>query len=200
MASNLRPIRLPPADLAAIQLPRTRQVARSWYRVHPSVYTAIYFSLNPTHRYSHPNCSSKLLYIAIDPETSLWEYFGDKIYDNAHSLPKSHWDDASISTIDVPPLPLCDLSTTSTRSAITVDLTALMNDDLDVPQQWGLAIQNHPSQVPAIKFKSRFTGKACLAIFERGSAPGQLKEHLLDNLNQYNASLDWLSKHKVALI
>jgi hypothetical protein len=202
MASNpaLRPIRLPPANLATQTLPQTRQIARAWYRVHQSKYAAIYFSLFPTHRFSHPNCSNKFLYVAMDPETCLWEFFGDKMFDNGHSLPKTHWDDASISRIDVPPLHLCDLAKTSTRSAITVDLTALMHDDITVPQEWGLAIQNHPAQVPAIKFKSRFTGTACLAIFERGSVPSLLKEHGFGPINQYDLALHWLSKNKVALV
>jgi hypothetical protein len=202
MASNpaQRPIRLPPANLATQPLPRTRQISRSWYRVHPSKYNAIYFSLLPTHRFSHPNCLSKFMYVAIDNETCLWECFGDMMFDNGHSLPKTHWDDASISQIDVPPLHLCDLSKTSTRSALTVDLTALMNDDLTVPQKWGWAIQSHPSQVPAIKFKSRFTGTACLAIFERGGVPAQLKEQELGPLNQYGPAQTWLVENKVTLV
>src|SRR5260370_3072367 len=37
MAGNppARPIRLPPLDLATQDLPRTRQIARAWLRVHP---------------------------------------------------------------------------------------------------------------------------------------------------------------------
>src|SRR5207248_726373 len=95
---------------------------------------------------------------------------------------------------------LCDLSKTATRSALTVDLTALMNNDLRVPQQWGLEIQNHPSQVPAIKFRSRFTNKACLAIFDRPGLSTQLKESTFGPLNQCNQALDWLAKHQVTLV
>jgi RES domain-containing protein len=202
MANNpaRRPIRLPTAYLSAQPLPRTRQIARAWYRVHQTIHDAIYFSLIPTHRFSHPKCSSKFLYVAIDPGTCIWERFGDQIFDNDHALPKTHWDDASISAITVPPLHVCDLSRTSTRGALAVDLAALMNDDLSVPQQWGLAIQRHPAQVPAIKFKSRFTGLSCLAIFERGSVPAQLKEKCLGPINQYAPALDWLSRNRVSLV
>jgi hypothetical protein len=138
--------------------------------------------------------------VAIDPETSLWEVFGDALFDNGHALPQTQWDDLLISTIDVPNLHLCDLSKTTTRGALTVDLAALMNEDLSVPQQWGLAIQLHPSQVPAIKFKSRFTGNACLAIFDRGGIRPQLRQTFVSPLSQFDPALTWLTRHQVALV
>ena len=100
----------------------------------------------------------------------------------------------------MPALHLCDLSKTSTRSALTVDLTALMNENLNIPQEWGLAIQTHPSQVPAIKFKSRFTGNACLAIFDRRGVRHRLRETPLSLLNQFDPALNWLTKHEVTLV
>ena len=100
----------------------------------------------------------------------------------------------------VPRLRLCDLSRTAIRSALTADLTALMNDDLNVPQKWGLAIQKHPANVPAIEFKSRFTGKACLAIFDRGRIRVGLKESPLSPLSQFDPALDWLTKNEVTLV
>ena len=147
-ASPTRPVRLPPTDLANHPLPRTRQIARAWYRVHPSSDDAIYFSLLPTHRFSHPNCPYKFLYLTIDAQTCLWERFGDLMFDGAHALPKTHWDDASISAIQVPPLHLCGLVQYQYSKRAYCGLNrALMSDDITVPQQWGLAIQNHPSQV-----------------------------------------------------
>jgi len=195
-----RPIRWPPADLGTQKLPGTRQIARAWFRVHPRSYRAIFFNLKPTHRYSHPNCPFPILYVAIDPETCLWEAFGDAVFDDGHALPKTQWDDLVTSLIHVPGLHLCDLSKTSTRGALTVDLAALMNEDLGVPQQWGLAIQMHPSQVPAIKYRSRFTGHACLAIFDRGGIRGQLRETSLGSLSQFDPALTWLTKHQVTLV
>jgi hypothetical protein len=141
-----------------------------------------------------------MLYVAMDADTCFWECFGDRMFDGGHVLQKTVWDDSSISKIAVPGLYLCDLATVSTRSVLTVDLTSLMNDDLDVPQKWGLAIQEHPTQVPGIKFKSRFTGTACLALFERGTVSGQLREKLLSPLSSYSPALDWLAKNKVALV
>jgi RES domain len=199
MAGN-RPVRVPPPDLGKRDLPQTRQLARAWYRLHPAAFGAIFFSLNPTHRYSRPGCPCPILYVAIDPQTCLWERFGDYVFDNQHTLPKTQWDDAMFSTIDVPNLHICDLSKTATRGNLTVDLTALMNDDLDVPQQWGLGIQKHPSHVPAIKFKSRFTGNACLAIFDCGGIRTQLRETRLSPLTTFGTALDWLTRHEVILL
>lgn len=193
-----RPIRVPPTDFEKQALPRTRQFPREWFRLHPTVHKAIFFSLNPTHRYSHPKCPSKMLYVGIDADTCLWERFGDLVFDGGRVVSKAIWNSTSISTIDIPHLHLCDLATTSTRGAMEVDLSALMHNDISIPQQWGLAIQQHPANVPAIKFKSRFTDKACLAIFERAGLP--LKERSLGPLSSFSPALDWLAKNKVSLV
>lgn len=192
--------RHPPANLASLILPRTRQLARQWFRVHPSVHNAIFFSINPAHRFSHPDCPDKLLYVGMDTHTCLWERFGDMMFDGGHALPRTVWDATAVSKIDVPPLHLCDLANVTTRGALTVDLSALMNNDISIPQEWGLAVQQHPTQVPAIKFRSRFTEHACLALFERGGLPGQLKEYSLGPINQFASALDWLAKHRVSLV
>ena len=195
-----RTARHPPSDLASHPLPRTRQIARQWFRVHPTAYDPVYFCLVPTHRYSHPKCKSNILYVGIDIQTCLWEIFGDMTFDNAHALPRTHWDSCSCSIIDVPPLHLCDLSNATTRGTVSVDLPSLMNDEVTLPQEWGLAIQEHPDQVPAIKFKSRFTGKACLAIFERGSIPAQLKETSSRPLQSYDPARKWLARNRISLV
>jgi hypothetical protein len=202
MAGNqpTRPIRLPPADFGTRKLPGTRQIGRAWFRVHARATQPIVFNLKPTHRYSHPNCPSPILYVAIDPETSLWEVFGDALFDHERALPKTQWDDMILSRIDAPPFQLCDLSKTTTRGALSVDLTALMNDDVSVPQEWGLAIQSHRSLAPAIKFKSRFTGHGCLAIFDRGGIRQQLRETSLGPLSQFDSALTWLTKNQVTLV
>jgi hypothetical protein len=136
----------------------------------------------------------------MDPKTCLWERFGDHMYDNGRMLPKAIWDDAVVSGIEVPLLHVCDLSQVPTRSALTVDLAALMNADITVPQEWGLQIQQHPAQVPAIKFRSRFTNVACLVIFDRGSTKASLRERRLAALNNFDPALDWLTENEVTLI
>jgi len=195
-----RPIRLPPADFGTRKLPSTRQIARAWFRVHASAAHAIVFNLKPSHRFSHPDCPSPILYVAMDPETCLWEVFGDAVFDHGHALPKTQWDDLMMSRIDVPHLLVCDLSKTTTRGALTVDLAALMNDDVSIPQAWGLAIQKHPANAVAIKFKSRFTSHACLAIFDRVGIRRQLQETPLGPLSEVDLALTWLTKHQVTLV
>src|SRR5438270_13954934 len=101
---TVRPVRVPPPDFANKNLPRTRQPARAWFRIHPQASGAIFFGLNPVHRYSHPDCPDRVLYLTIDPETCCWERFGDTTLDNQHILAKTQWDDAMISTVEVPPL------------------------------------------------------------------------------------------------
>jgi hypothetical protein len=136
----------------------------------------------------------------MDAETCLWEIFGDAVFDHGRVLPKTQWDDLMVSRVVVPRLHLCDLSRTSTRSSLTVDLAALMSADLSVPQKWGLAIQTHPSQVPAIKFQSRFTGHACLAIFDRGGIRQRLREIPVGSLSQIDPALNWLTQNEVMLV
>jgi hypothetical protein len=128
------------------------------------------------------------------------ERFGDYLYDNSRNLPQSLWDDTAISLVHIPFLHLCDLSKTTTRSTLKVDLTALMHNDLGVPQRWGLEIQSHPAKVPAIKFRSRFTDRACLAIFELPAVRAQLTEAALGSLRAYPDTQSWLSKHQVTLV
>jgi hypothetical protein len=120
------------------------------------------------------------------------------VFDGGRALSRTVWKSAFISTIDVPHLHLCDLATTRTRGAIQVDLSALMHSDIAIPQRWGLAIQQHPAAIPAIKFRSRFTGKACLALFENAGLI--LQERALGPLSDYAPALDWLAKNKVSLV
>jgi hypothetical protein len=80
-----------------------------------------------------------------------------------------------------------------------VDLSALMHSDIATPQQWGLAIQRHPAKFQALKFKSRFNGKSCLALFGRDRIERRLREHRAIALSDSDQALDWLDKHKVSL-
>jgi hypothetical protein len=54
--------------------------------------------------------------------------------------------------------------------------------------------------VPAIKFTSRFTDKACFAIFDLPGISAQLKAAALGPLSAYHPALDWLTKHQVSLV
>src|SRR5438270_7627143 len=121
-----RILRLPPADFDRIRIPKTRQPARKWFRVHQSRYQAVHFSLRTIHRFSHKHCSYPLLYLAVDIDTCLFERFGDKAYDQAKAIGRALWQVHSIAAIQVPELQVCDLTNAKTRSALMVDLSALM--------------------------------------------------------------------------
>jgi hypothetical protein len=194
-----RTLRLPPANLSGIKIPRTRQPARNWFRVHQSRYSAAYFSLDTNHRYSHKDCQYPLLYLGVDIDTCLFERFGDKAYDNQKAIPQSLWDAHCVSTVQVPEIHVCDLTNAKTLSALMVDLSALMHTEVTTPQEWGLVIQQHPANFQAIKFKSRFNDKVCLALFRHDSIEKHLQETLLDTLPNNDTAVDWLDKHKVSL-
>jgi hypothetical protein len=194
-----RPLRLPPAGFSQIRLPPTRQPARIWFRVHQSQCQAAFFSLNPSHRFSHPGCPRKFLYLAVDADTCLFERFGDQAYDQQKSVAQSLWQAHRLASIQVPEVHVCDLTSAKTLSLLSVDLGALMHNDVSIPQAWGLAIQQHPANFQAIKFKSRFNGKACLALFQRDGIEDQLRETSLGALSKNDEAVNWLHKHQVSL-
>jgi hypothetical protein len=192
-------LRHPATDFSQVKIPRTRQPARKWFRIHQHAHNAIHFSLNNTHRFSHEDCPYAVLYLAIDVDTCLFERFGDIAYDGARTVPQSLWEAHCISSIHVPELRLCDLTGSKTLSALQVDYMSLMHHELSTPQEWGLAIQMHPAEFQAIKFKSRFNGKACLAVFQRDNIGIRLRDKFLGSLLENEAAVDWLDKHKVSL-
>jgi hypothetical protein len=201
MSSNpaVRTLRLPPANFNRIKIPRTRLSARNWFHVHQTQSQAAYFSLNTAHRFSHKNCPYSFLYLAVDTDTCLFERFGDKAYDQQKAIAHSLWLAHSISTIRLPELHVCDLTNAKTLSALMVDLSALMHKDVATPQEWGLALQQHPVAFQGIKYKSRFNGKGCLALFQRDGIETRLRDTLLDTLSNNDGAADWLDKYKVSL-
>jgi hypothetical protein len=106
----------------------------------------------------------------------------------------------SISVINSPALPIFDLGRTDVRDALKVDVAALMNYDLSVPQEWGLALQQHPANFLAIKFNSRFTTRPCLALFDRGNLRSALNGKCLGPLAGFDEALDWLEKFEIQLV
>jgi hypothetical protein len=81
-----------------------------------------------------------------------------------------------------------------------VDKSSLLDDDLSIPQEWGLALQKHPAGFEAIKYSSRFVDQPCLALLDRGSMKSQLKVKLLGGLENLAAAVDWLHERKAALV
>jgi hypothetical protein len=194
-----RRLRLPPSNFSEIKVPRTRQPARNWFRVHQSRHSPARFSLDAHHRYSHKDCPYPLLYIGVDIDTCLFERFGDIAYDKQKAISQSLWNANSVSAVQVPEIYVCDLTNARTLTSLMVDLSALMHTTIAAPQEWGLAIQQHPASFQAIKFKSRFNGKACLALFRRDGIEGRLREKHGGTLDDNDGAVDWLDKHQISL-
>ena len=201
MSSNppVRPLRLPDPHFDQVKIPRARQPARNWFRVHPTQIKGLVFSLNRGHRFSHANCAYELSYVGSDIDTCLFERFVDTAYDGRGTIPQSLWKNHDLSKLWVPELKVCDLTQAATLSALQVDLSSLMHPDLSVSQAWGLAIQQHPANFEAIKFKSRFNGQSCLALFNRNGIEGKILETAVGNLSGNSAAVDWLGKHQISL-
>lgn len=195
----VRALRLPPADFNALKIPGTRQPARHWFRVQQSVHAGLQFGLKPFHRFSHQACPWPILYLAASIDTCLFERFGDEVYDRQKAIPHSLWDAYCVCTVKVPELQVCDLARTKTLTSMRADLSALMHNDLAAPQEWGLVLQKHPANFQAIKYRSRFNGKACLALFPRADIQRHLHEDRREPLSKNDPAVAWLDKHEVSL-
>jgi hypothetical protein len=189
-----RPIRLPTADFDQKPLPLVSLNGLEVLRVHGMKYPAIQFRLNETHRFSHLAAPGGLLYSGEDLETCLWECFGEEILNPVAMISRAIWDSRKLSKIiSRASFKICDLTQLSTRRFLGLDLSALKHTELDVPQAWGLAIQNHPDAADGLRYLSRFTGRPCLVLFERPGISAKLKEiplALLPNLDETEKFLE----------
>ena len=196
-----RPIRLPASDFDLTPLPVSETKPLEAIRVHSGQFPAISFRLNPDHRFSHPAAPGGLLYLGEDLETCLWECFGDAILDKGSEITRALWQSRMVSRITFASPPrLCDLTILSVRRTLGLDLSAMKHTELDVPQAWGLAIQNHPDAVDGLRFFSRFTGNPCVALFERPSFASRLRETPVSLLAELDTADDFLDANSVALV
>jgi hypothetical protein len=203
MPSKSRPGRQllrPGADFDARAIPVTRQPARAWFRVHRTDVPALDFGIHEYHRFSHARCRYPLLYVGPNIPTCLWEVFGDDLFQGDCTVAFSKWTGRCVSRIAVPELKVCAVSTERTREAMAVDKSSLLADDLGIPQQWGLALQEHPAGFEAVKYTSRFVDQPCLALFDRGGLKSKLKVELLGDLENLDAAVNWLHARKAALV
>lgn len=203
MPSRPQPVRTllrPGADFDTKRIPVTRQPARTWFRVHRAAVPALDFGIHDYHRFSHASSPYPLLYVGPNIQTCLWEAFGDEVFQNDCTIAISKWTGRCVSQITVPDLKVCAISTERTREAMAVDKSSLLNDDLSIPQDWGLASQKHPAGFEAIKYTSRFVDQPCLALFDRGGLKSKLNAKLLGEVENLDAAVDWLRERKAALV
>jgi RES domain len=197
--SHSRPIRLPAADFDLKPLPVSAVGARDTFRVHSVRFPAVSFRLNPDHRFSHPKAPGGLLYLGEDIETCLWECFGDEIL-NHSAIAKVDWGKRLSKIAWAIPLKVCDLTLLSVRRTLGLDLSAMKHTELDVPQAWGLAIQNHPAKVDGLRYLSRFTGSPCIALFECPGLAARLRETRVSLLAELDTADDFLNANSIALV
>ena len=191
---------MPGTDFHQRAIPVTRQPRRLWFRVHKTGTPAIGFGKLPHHRFSHPNCPFPLLHLGSTPQTCLWEYFGDDVFQAQRVISAAKWGGCCLSQILVPELNLCAVSQERTRDAMSVDRASLMAADLNISQAWGLAVQEHPAAFEAIKYSSRFLDQSCVALFDRGGLSSKLHETRLGALTDLESAADWLDERKAALV
>ena len=199
-AGKDRPVWLPPADLDQRSIPRHRQPARTWFRVHAENDPALSFRLAAHHRFSHSDSPHKLLYVGSDPATCLWERFGDDAFRGCRALSRRLWAETVLSQIHVPEIHVCDLASAALRTVLTVDRASLMTHDFTVTQAWGLAIQRHPARFQGIRSSSRFIDRPCLALFDADDFAARLKATVLGGLADSQAATEWLERYKIAMI
>lgn len=190
----------PGTDFDTRTIPVTRQPGRTWFRVHRAGVPALDFGTHEYHRFSHASCPYPLLYVGRNVPTCLWEVFGDDVFQDDCTIAITKWTGRCLSQITVPELKVCAISTERTREAMAVDKSSLLDDDLSIPQDWGLAVQKHPAGFEAIQYTSRFVDQPCLAMFDRGGLKSRLKVKLLGELEELDAAVDWLHERKAALV
>jgi len=106
---------------------------------------AIQFGIRAHHRFSHPDCPFPLLYVGASIPACLWKYFGDDVSGGQRVISAAQWNGCSLSRIAVPQLEVSAVSQEPTRGAMGADKASLLAVDLNVPQAWGLAVQQHPA-------------------------------------------------------
>lgn len=161
---------------------------------------AIEFSLNPEHRFSHPDCPFPVLYLAEAPATCLWERFGDDVLNPGSMVARSLWQSRMLSRVEVPELRLCDLTDAATVFRARVDLSALTSANLTIPQEWGLRLQEHSSRFDGLRYLSRFDARPCLALFARPGLVPRLRAEPISDLVDSPAGDHFLRQHHVSLV
>jgi len=199
-ASARRDSYLPRSDFSSLSIPMSRQPKRHWFRVHRLERPAIDFGIRPHHRFSYPESPFPLLYVGGSLSTCLWEYFGDDVFRGRQVISRVKWDGCSLSRIEVAQLRVCSMGDGRTREAMRVDVSAVYDADLQVPQSWSLAIQRHPSGFEAIRYLSRFSDEPCLAVFDRSGIQDRLKETPMGSLNELDEAVQWLTERGAALV
>ncbi len=195
-----RPLHLPPRDIAARSIRRTRLAAGTWWKVHLASRDPVGFSANPGHRFSPPDSGFEVLYLAVDVTTCLWEVFGDELFATPRILSLSAWMNRMVSEVAVSETTVCNMALASVRTSMGCDLSALLHHDLAIPQAWAVAIQAHPAGFDGVLYPSRFTGKRCAAFFAPRSEHASFQSSQGTSLSEHPDALEFLKANRIALV
>ncbi len=196
-----RKTRLPASGFASLDLPVHSISPAGTFRVHSEARPPVSFRLNPNHRFSHRDSPTRILYLAEDTETCLWECFGDEILDPGALVSGARWLHSTLSRIRFTrPLRICDLTNLDVRRRLSIDLAAINNTDLSISQEWALAIQRHPASVEGLRYPSRFTNRPCLALFERLGLESKLESRPVAPLPSLPDADAFLTRNLIHLV
>jgi RES domain-containing protein len=172
----------------------------AWFRVHPADKSAIYFGKSANNRFTPKDSPFGVCYAAEDLPTALFEVFGDEMLENDCRLRGWRWMNYRISEIHLPSVSICDLSEDQTRSVLGVDLASLRSPELQIPQEWALAVMNHRAEVDGMQYQSRFTSRRCLALFDRRGIGPHIGAKLLGKLSGLPEANKFLDEYKVLIV
>lgn len=171
-----------------------------WFRIHPSTKSAIYFSTRSSGRFTPEHSPFGVLYAAKDIETALFEVFGDEMFENDHRIRAFRWITYSVSELTLPKTRVCNLASRDLRTALNVELGTLMGQEFDATHAWALAIMAHPSEAHGIVYRSRFTLRNCVALFDRGSTAALVEEELTGSLDLLPEANEFLDKYQCMVV
>jgi RES domain-containing protein len=195
-----RPVYPPDPDFFRRPLKRALLSTGPWLRIHPSTKSAVYFSRRASGRFTPADPPFGVLYAAVDITTALFEVFGDEMFENDHRIRAYRWMHSSVSELETPRAKVCNVASRQVRSSIKVDLGTLMGQDFSATQAWALAIMRHPSEAEGIIYRSRFTNRNCLALFDRGKIPSLIKEELIGPLNGLAEANSFLDRNGCVIV
>lgn len=194
-----RPVYFPGADFSRF-LKGSFVASGPWLRVHPSARSAVYFSKRSGQRFTPATSPFGVLYAATDITTALFEVFGDEMFENDRRIRAFRWMSYSVSKIDIPRVRICNLGNPRVRASLKVDLGTLMGPEFDATQSWALAIMEHPAEIHGIVYRSRFTDKNCLALFDRGRTASQVKAALVNQVHLLPEANRFLDRYQCSIV
>ena len=171
-----------------------------WFRIHRSTKSATYFSIRSGGRFTPEHSPFGVLYAARDIETALFEVFGDEMFENDHRIRAFRWMTYSVSKLTLPKTRVCNLASRHVRASLNVELGTLMGQEFDATHAWALAVMAHPSEAHGIVYRSRFTLRNCVALFDRGSTAALIEEELIEALDSLPEANEFLDKYHCIVV